>query len=54
MLQEVAGKYLPLANGESVDGCISVSNCTASCYNAVRAAVISWRLRRGYNLELNN
>lgn len=54
MLQEVAGKYLPLANGEIVDGCISVSNCTASCYNAVRAAVISWRLRRGYNLELNN
>lgn len=43
MLQEVLGKYLPFASGEVVDGCISVSNCTAACYNAVMATVISWR-----------
>lgn len=52
MLQEAAGKYLPFANGGRVDGCISVSNCTAACYNAVMAPVISWRLRTGFNLEL--
>lgn len=52
MLQEVLGKYLPFASGEVVDGCISVSNCTAACYNAVMATVISWRWRTGYNLEL--
>ena len=54
MLQEVAGKYLPSVDGEIIDGGVSVSDCTASCYNAVTAAVIDWRLRRGYNWELNN
>lgn len=29
MLQEVAGKCLPFASGEMVDGCVSVSNCAA-------------------------
>lgn len=43
MLQEVAGKYLPFASGEMVDGCVSVSDCPAACYNAVMAAVISCR-----------
>lgn len=52
MLQEAAGKYLPFADGGMVDGCISVSNCTAACYNAVMAPVITWRLRTGFNLEL--
>lgn len=47
MLQEVEGKYLPFANGEIVDVCVSVSNCTASCCNAVTATVSGWRLRRG-------
>lgn len=43
MLQEVAGKYLSFANGEMVDGCASLSDCPAACYNAVLAAVIRWR-----------